>query len=332
MAFVHCRLLNTIDAYRQEIHMQAPYLKDMSFTGDIINNQMQQKTIFSGSGDSFVSAMLAQYFSDGRARVIDPSDLLYNPYLTELRRLYLVSISGNTIANIRAAEQCSDCIAITASPNSRLARSTKGRHVYLNFPHTGVTTAGSISFVASALACISLVCDLSSVDLSGVHHIFERAKRDASEIKISGTLYILGNILTYPLAMYAAAKFYEVLGYDARYARIEQFSHMELFASCKDDTVLIFEHPNARTAHLADALADAHINAVVPSGASSEEPSLPAKGPKNTAFVADCVTQLLYYSFLSQILTLNIADASRLGDCHYFTASDLLRASNASIY
>lgn len=332
MAPAHCCLLDTIDAYRQEIHMQVPYLKDVSFTRDILDDQTQQKTIFSGSGDSFVSALLAQYFSNGRARAIDPSDLLCNPYLVDLRRLYLVSISGNTIANIRAAKQCGDCIAITANPNSRLVRSAKGRHVYLDFPHTGVTTAGSISFVASALACISLVCNLRSVGMSGVHHTFERARRDASKIKISGTLYILGNILTYPLAMYAAAKFYEVLGYDARYVRIEQFSHMELFASCKDDTVLIFEAPNARTSHLADALCDASINAVVPNGAESKEPVLSAKGPKDPAFVADCVTQMLYYAFLSQMLTLNIADSSCLKDCHYFTSADLLRASNASIY
>ena len=45
--------------------------------------------------------------------------------------------------------------------------------------------------------------------------------------------------------MYCAAKFYEILGYDAHYSRIEQFSHMELFSAKKGDTVIIFEEKNS---------------------------------------------------------------------------------------
>ena len=41
----------------------------------------------------------------------------------------------------------------------------------------------------------------------------------------------LGNLHTFPIAMFCAAKFYEVMGYDVHYSRIEQFSHMELFSA-----------------------------------------------------------------------------------------------------
>ena len=59
--------------------------------------------------------------------------------------------------------------------------------------------------------------------------------------KVSKRIFVLGNLFTFPLAMYCAAKFYEILGYDAHYSRIEQFSHMELFSAQKGDTVIIFE-------------------------------------------------------------------------------------------
>ena len=68
---------------------------------------------------------------------------------------------------------------------------------------------------------------------------------------VSKRIFVLGNLFTFPLAMYCAAKFYEILGYDAHYSRIEQFSHMELFSAQKGDTVIIFEEKNPHNKQLA---------------------------------------------------------------------------------
>ena len=54
--------------------------------------------------------------------------------------------------------------------------------------------------------------------------------------------------------MYCAAKFYELLGYDVHYCRIEQFSHMELFSAKRGDTVIIFEEKNPHTKQLGENL------------------------------------------------------------------------------
>ena len=335
--------MNTIDAYRQEIHMQVPYIRSAAFGGGG-NTYLPDParpdstfTIFSGCGDSLVASMLAEYFSGGRSRAMDPSDIIRDARLAESALLYLVSVSGNTAATIRAARRCANPVAVTANPKSRLARAVGGRRrtIPLEFRHTGVTTAGSISFTASALRCISLACgdepDRATVQPSAASRVFERARRDAAATittdaaatgtgRMGGSLYILGNLLTYPLAMYAAAKFYEVLGYDARYARIEQFFHMELFSARRGDTVLMFEEPGSRSGRMAGALGEAGINVANPCGI-----------PKRSGLHGPLL-QVLYCAFYSQLLTLGMADALGLAECHFVTARDLRSASNAVIY
>ena len=151
---------------------------------------------------------------------------------------------------------------VTANPDSRLAALATGRIIPLDFPRTGVSTAGSISFTSSVLACLSLVNPGALRPLMRhARSTFERAERDAARIRIRGSLYILGGVMTYPLAMYAAAKFYEVLGYDARYARTEQFSHMEVFSAHEGDTVVLFEEPRGRISDLVGSLGEAGLHA-----------------------------------------------------------------------
>ena len=259
---------------------------------------------------------------------MDPSDVLRNPRLAAgLHRLYLVSVSGNTIANIRAAREFSEvAVAITASPNSRLAAASKAGVMPVEFSRAGdAATAGSASFVLSAIACVSLVCDIRGA-IRDVSETFERARLDASEIRVEGSLYMLGDLLTYPLAMYGAAKFYEVLGYDARYVRTEQFSHMELFSARRGDTVLFLEVPGARTYGLLDTLGEAGINAVIPGSMRGAAPG--AKG----ADAESDFSHALYCAFLTQMMALNMADRRNLEECHFVDARTMRHASNASIY
>ena len=75
--------------------------------------------------------------------------------------------------------------------------------------------------------------------------IFNKANSDAKKSKISKRVFVLGNMTTFPIAMYCSAKFYELLGYDAHFEHIEQFSHMELFSAKIGDTVIVFEQKNA---------------------------------------------------------------------------------------
>ena len=115
--------------------------------------------------------------------------------------------------------------------------------------------------------------------------------------------------------MYCAAKFYEILGFDVHYSRIEQFSHMELFSAKKGDTVIIFEQKNFHNTQLAKNLKKVGINVIHPSIANS-----------------NAISEILYYTFFSQFLGLMSAQKRSKTQCHFVTAKKIRDVSNKMIY
>jgi len=269
----------------------------------------QKNSIFSGSGDSLVSAMLAESFSDGLVSAIDPLDLFENKNLVKSKNLYFVSISGNTITNIKTAKHAKNSIAITAHNESRLAKVSK-KSILLNAPNNGIFTAGSISFLESALTCISLVKKITIPR----GNFLSKVKTDVKKFKISKKIFVLGTYHTFPLAMYCAAKFYELLGHDTHYCKLEQFSHMELFSAKKGDTVIIFEEKNPHTKQLSSLLKKNGINVIHPNIPSAK------------------LSQMLYCTFFSQLLPLIEAKKKRKKDCHFVLAKNIRNISNQMIY
>jgi len=114
--------------------------------------------------------------------------------------------------------------------------------------------------------------------------------------------------------MYCAAKFYEILGYDAHYSRLEQFSHMELFSAKKDDTVIIFEEKNSHNKQLGRNLKKVGINVI--------HPNIPSQK----------ISQMIYCTFFSQLVPLFEAKKKRKKDCHFVTAKKIRNVSNQMIY
>ncbi len=301
--------MNTIDAYEKDIDLQSNFLKSFKKQKSLSSTQ-QKNILFSGSGDSLVSSMLAESFSDGMVKAMDPLDLYRNKQLVKSKHVYFVSISGNTLTNIKAAKITKRTTTITAQPKSRLAKASDGI-ILLSAPNNGVFTAGSISFLESALTCISLV---KKIVIPKDSKLFFKAKTDAKNAKISKRLFILGNFFTFPLAMYCAAKFYEILGYNAHYSRIEQFSHMELFSAKKGDTVIIFEEKNSHNKQLGKNLKKVGINVI--------HPNVPSQK----------ISQMLYCTFFSQLLALFEAKKKRKKECHFITAKKIRNVSNQMIY
>ena len=301
--------MNTIQAYQKDIELQLDFLKSFK-KQKILSEGLKKNTIFSGSGDSLVSSMLAEVFSNGLVRAFDPLDLYRNKSLVKSKHVFFVSISGNTITNIKVAKIAKKSTAITAKNHSRLVKASD-RTILLCAPSNDVFTAGSISFLESALTCISLVKNFRMPDYEA---IFRSAKTAAKKAKPSRRIYILGNMFTFPLAMYCAAKFYEVLGYDAHYCRIEQFSHMELFSANKGDSVIIFEEKNSHNAQLAKSLKKIGINVI--------HPDIPTEK----------ISQMLYCTFFSQLFSLFEAQRKSKNDCHFVTAKTIRNVSNEMIY
>jgi len=302
--------MNTIEAYEKDIFNQLEFL-DAFYPQKPLSKIQQKNVIFSGTGDSFVSAMLAEVFSNYQVQSFDPLDLLKNKTIAKNKTVYFVSVSGNTISNINAAKIPKKSIAITSKPQSRLAKACDD-FIIMSSRTSDVFTAGSISFLESALICISLVAPVS---ISKNSQIFKKALSDAKKSQLGKRIFVLGSMHTYPIAMYCAAKFYELLGYDVHFQRIEQFSHMELFSIKKGDTVLIFEEKNSHNKQLVQNLKNIGLNVIHPAFESKNK-----------------ISQLLYYVYLSQLLPLFEAKKRRKKECHFVLSKKFRNASNQMIY
>jgi len=237
--------MKTLEAFENDVLLQIPFLQNMNLQKQL-SLKKQQKAIFCGSGDSFAAALLAEAFSNYNARAADPLDLLKNPSVIKNKDAYIISISGNTTSNVKAATLFKNATAITSHPTSKLVKACS-KKIPLDYPSSGVFTSGSIGFISSALTCISLV---SKFRVRGVIELFKKALLESKKVKLGKNVFILGNLQTFPIAMYGAAKFYEVLGTNVNYSRIEQFSHMELFSAKRGDTVIIFEEKNTHNSRI----------------------------------------------------------------------------------
>lgn len=145
-------------------------------------------------------------------------------------------------------------------------------------------------------------------------NLFKKA-REVSKKPISGRVYVLGNLYSYPIAMFCAAKFQEILGADVRYERIEQFSHMGLFSSRKGDTVVIFEKRNKHNEKLVRQIKKCGLHPIL------------VDPPTN-----DPVGQVIFFIFVSEFLSLHLAKIKNKKECFFVSAKKLRNASSSMIY
>ncbi len=302
--------MKTIEAFENDILLQIPFLQNMILQ-KLLSVKKQQKTIFCGTGDSLAAALLAESFSNYHTRAVDPLDLLKNPSIIKNKDAYIISISGNTSSNVKAAKLFKNATAITSHPTSKLAK-TCSKKIILDYPSSGVFTSGSIGFIASALTCISLV---SKFRVSGIIELFKKALLESKKVKLGKNIFILGNLQTFPIAMYGAAKFYEVLGSNVHYSRIEQFSHMELFSAKRGDTVIIFEEKNDHNTKMTKNLKKFGLNVFQPKSG-----------------IKDKISQVIFFTFISQLIPLFYAKKNRQKECYFVTAKKLRNVSSNMIY
>jgi fructoselysine-6-P-deglycase FrlB-like protein len=309
MSIIKIKFVSTIAAFESEIKMQLKFLEHFKPQRQILKKD-QKKAIFCGTGDSFVSAQLGEVFSDFRVKALDPLDVSKYVKLLDGHHLYLISISGNTISNIKLARQSRHATAITANEQSNLAKSCQST-IHLKFDNTGIQTAGSISFLASALACISLI---TKFKMPNYMELYKMASKMAKK-PIHGRVYVLGHLYSFPIAMFCAAKFQEVLGFDTRYERIEQFSHMGLFSSSKGDTVIIFEKKNEHNEKLLREMRKCGLNPI-----RIDPPT------------SDLIGQIMFFIFVSEFMVLHLAKIKNKKDCYFIDSKKLRNASSSMIY
>ena len=287
--------------------------------------------LFVGSGDSYIAGLAAQYFSGSHAICCSPIDIIKNPILVKRRNLFIVSISGNTHANILAAKSAKKhganaISALTARASSRLAKSCD-QIIELKYKNTGITTAGTISFTASMIACISLCTELHLP--SNLRKIYNRAENQAkqaiskiddknnSNSSTTSCYYILGNNQLHAISMYGALKFNEVFGAKALAYPAEEFCHSPLFSIKETDQAIVLggdEDNDDNSRKLSKRLNEEGFSSVY------------------VGFKCTAIELLLQATFFIQLFVLKLAQKYGLTDCYFLREKKLLRVSSDFIY
>ena len=312
--------MNAIEAMQAEIEYQVQDLHKLELSSPVSN------CLFVGSGDSYIAGLAAQYYSGSHAICCSPIDIIKNYLLVKRRNLFVVSISGNTQANILAAKIAKKhgvrtISALTARSSSRLAKSCD-QTIVLKYKNTGITTAGTISFTLSMIKCISLSTELQlPANLRKIYnHAEKQAKQAISKIdnrnNNSNTSYfILGNSQLHAIALYGALKFNEIFGVKAMAYPAEEFCHSPLFSIKETDQAIVLGGDDGdKSRNLSKRLNE--------EGFSSVHVGFKRKG----------IELLLQSTFFIQLFALKLAQKYGLTSCYFLRNKKLLRVSSDFIY
>lgn len=312
--------MNAIEAMQAEIEYQVQDLHKLELSSPVSN------CLFVGSGDSYIAGLAAQYYSGSHAICCSPIDIIKNHLLVKRRNLFVVSISGNTQANILAAKIAKKhgvgtISALTARSSSRLAKSCD-QTIVLKYKNTGITTAGTISFTLSMIKCISLSTELQlPANLRKIYnHAEKQAKQAISKIdnrnnNSSTSYFILGNSQLHAIALYGALKFNEIFGVKAMAYPAEEFCHSPLFSIKETDQAIVLggdDDDNSR--NLSKRLNEEGFSSV------------------HVGFKRTGIELLLQSTFFIQLFALKLAQKYGLTSCYFLRNKKLLRVSSDFIY
>ncbi len=312
----------SIVAMKQEIENQP---EDLAMFAEMLRETPRPlpvlaRAVFTGSGDSWATALFARELSKGTVLAEDPYELTANLGFARSRTLVIVSVSGRTRANIELARKAKTSatrlIAVTSNAESALARVCDSL-VILQYRKAGALTSGTVSFSESLLACAALLGKLPrSLKLESC---LDDAEAWARGVKPSGRGHCLfvGSGVDRALAEYGACKVQEVLGSKASAVYPEQVGHALLFSlnPASDTVVCIDSSGRHKMRELYERMSR--------SGFSVHKVFLTRR---------DTVTGSLAVSFYLQHLALFNAQRMRLVDCAFLRNKSRLRLSNRLIY
>ncbi len=312
----------SIAAMEEEIENQ---IADHANFASVLRNRKfpavhSSKLIFTGSGDSYATALFAHELSGGIALAGDPYELSQNTPLVRAKHVILVSVSGRTRANIDLAEKirvvAGKTIAVTANPDSPLAKLCDER-IILDYRPAGKLTSGTASFTASLLACARILGRLPPMPSFGTQ--MKKASEWAKNLAIHGRrdFLLFGSGVQHALAEYGACKIQEVLGAKAEAQFPEQLGHAKLFSidKSRDMIIGIPGAENDKTWRVARTLQRKGFKVhIVPVTAR------------------ESVRRSLEAAFYLQQLALRLAKKWNLKECAFLSERSRLRLSNQLIY
>jgi glutamine---fructose-6-phosphate transaminase (isomerizing) len=326
--------MNSISAMENEIGYQVEDLPKLSLP----KQANIDDCLIVGSGDSYVAALITQYVSNYRAACCTPMEVAINPEIVRNRRLYIVSVSGNTRSNILAAKksrkQNVPTTAITARPESELAKNCD-QIIQLHYRSTGIPTSGTISFTSSVLCCLSLAGKMDRLDR--LKSIYSQTRNEVEDIltseKDASCIFLAEGIL-FPVAFYAALKMNEVFGQRSFAYHFGEFCHSPMFSIKREDKIVILGNGNKEydsdspEKDFNKTLRKMGYNCMYLDCANNNSNS-----NNNSKIEQMSLTETLIKSIMTvQLYVVKLAERRRLKNCYFLDNKDLLSLSSAFIY
>lgn len=324
--------MNSISAMEKEIGYQVEDLPKLSLP----KQANVDECLIMGSGDSYVAALITQYVSDYRAACCTPVEVSINPKIVRNRRLYIVSVSGNTRSNILAAKKSRKLnvptTAITARPESELAKNCD-QIIELRYRSTGIPTSGTISFTSNVLCCLSLAGKMDSLDrLKGIYSQTRNEVEAAFTSDKDAPCIFLAEGILFPVAIYAALKMNEVFGQRSFAYHLEEFCHSPMFSIKRDDKIVILGNGNKEydsdspEKKFNKILRKMGYNCIYLDCATTTNNN-------NNKIEQMSLTETLIKSIMIvQLYVVKLAKRRRLKNCYFLDNKDLLSLSSAFIY
>jgi len=301
--------MNSIESLKLDFNSQ---IKDL---GRIHNQKIFDDCVYVGSGDSFVAGLIAEYLTN-KCRCYSPSDLV-NSTLSDGKTYCFISVTGKTKANIELARRAKKSglrtAAVTANEKSKLAQ-VCDQVIPLNITRVKTPTAGFRTFVANVITCLQLL----GMNLPNkFDHWHKNATGISSKISESlilpdNVLYMLGNNLLYPIALYASFQMSEFFGTIAVAHKLEEFCHSPIFGLKKSHSVWILGQ-NEKIY-------------------SSRIEGLGVRSSYIELYNSDVLSQVFQSIFLVQNLALQLAKRYGYTELQYLVKQDILRVSSDLIY
>ena len=190
---------------------------------------------------------MVEFITDHKCLCYSASDLL-NSRFNDDKTYCFISVTGRTKSNISAARRATEAgintIAVTINQDSKLAQVCK-EIVPLDLKRTTFPISSFSTFTANVLTCLQIagvavpqkfdVWYNKGVELS---QKFLDSKTLLDRID-EMVVFILGNNMLYPLALYTSLKMTEFFGTTAVAHKLEEFCHSPVFGIKKSHQLWI---------------------------------------------------------------------------------------------
>jgi fructoselysine-6-P-deglycase FrlB-like protein len=229
--------MNSIESLKLDFDSQIRELNKID------NEKIFDECIYVGSGDSYVAGLIAEYLTNHKCRCYSPSDLSNSRFLQD-KTYCFISVTGRTRANIEIARRVTESgirtIAVTLNKNSKLAQ-VCNETVPLKITKGYTPTAGFSTFAANVTTCLQL----AGIILPKKFDIWYKKGLELSLSSIESvklpkdTCHILGNNLSYALALYSSFQMAEFFGCTVIAHKLEEFCHSPIFGAKKSHDIWI---------------------------------------------------------------------------------------------